>query len=117
MSTTYQATQVTGYGETTEDGPGEATTVTHVVTYDELVDLLGSEDRADALIADGRLGEHDEWTLDPLAEVTRTAEAVRTATADRDRAIRRALAYHSTRTVGEAAGLSHTGVAKIGGRG
>ena len=52
-----------------------------------------------------------------LDAVTALAVAARRALDARDRAIRAAIeAGHSTRQVGEAAGLSHTGAAKIAAR-
>ena len=52
-----------------------------------------------------------------LDAVTALAVAARRALDARDRAIRAAIeAGHTTRQVGEAAGLSHTGAAKIAAR-
>lgn len=55
-------THVTGY-----DCEGEATVETLYLTDDELADRLGSDELAAALLANGRLGEHDEWVAGPIS--------------------------------------------------
>lgn len=54
---------ITGYGETTDDGPGDAIIETLTVSHDELADLLGSTEAADDLLRVGRSGWHDEWLV------------------------------------------------------
>lgn len=61
MSTTYTINQVTGY--TGEGDTQEPVVKTHHVTLDELADLLEDGRAAEALVENGRLGEHDVWTV------------------------------------------------------
>lgn len=60
---THTITHITGYEATTEDGPGAPITEILTVTYDELADMLGSDELATHLVETGRLGDHDEWTV------------------------------------------------------